>query len=250
MSWSSGNHSPIQTSTQPSCSASTWAVSGDGHTVLDAIVRVRPSAQMGPPMRRALMPPSRWALASLRLYRIRCSQYRRSVRPSRHATASSISSGGRKISSRTGRRDRRPRSSLRQKSTPVRKLRYSENRSVGDNSNISRARMRRSRMTWKPDSPASSPPPMLRIVSNPMTGCYFRRVARLRSLAWSELADLDRGAVGADLGPVAAHLGSVEAHREHGVAATDPGLLDHPVNDLRAAVREVLGHALQLAACQ
>jgi hypothetical protein len=67
----------------------------DARMLLDAMVSASPMAHIGPPIRSALTPPKRWELDSLRLYRIRWSQYRRNIRVSRLVTPSSISSGGR-----------------------------------------------------------------------------------------------------------------------------------------------------------
>src|SRR6185295_19113630 len=64
----------------------------------------------------------------------------------------------------------------------------------------------------------------------------------------SQRADLDRGAVGADLLPAAADLGSVEAHRQDGISVTHHGLVHQPLLGLHPAVYQHLCLAAQLAA--
>src|ERR1700722_3813600 len=61
-------------------------------------------------------------------------------------------------------------------------------------------------------------------------------------------ADLDGGAVGADLLANAAQLVDVEAHREDRIVPSDRGDLDQPVLGLDPAGRQQLGHAAELTA--
>src|ERR1035438_1818484 len=60
--------------------------------------------------------------------------------------------------------------------------------------------------------------------------------------------DDHRGAVGDDLGQRLADLRGVEPHGDDGIGPLDPGVLDHPVEGLGAAVLDQLGVLLHLAA--